>query len=156
MFSSREIGSKGNMLEGVPLGPVDSYIHSALFSTGISIESFLGENSIDRYASVASVICRWHMQRREWLARPEGICQHCKNKSQRILHWKIKVCITKNIGYIVQIHKQISWLDRLRVSKIRVNKMKRWHYASALSEPQLYGKIEFIKLLKRFLTIFAS
>lgn len=62
MVCSREIDSEGKMLGGVPLGPVDSYIHSGLFSTGISIESFLGKYSADRYASVASVICRWHMQ----------------------------------------------------------------------------------------------
>lgn len=58
MVFSREIDSEGKMLEGLPLGPVDSYIHSGLFSTGISIESFLGRYSVDRYASVASVICR--------------------------------------------------------------------------------------------------
>lgn len=53
-----ETGRKGMMLGGIPLRPVDSYIHFRLFSTGISTESFLGKNSIDRYASVDSVICR--------------------------------------------------------------------------------------------------
>lgn len=58
MVSSRVIDSEGKMLEGVPLGPVDSYIHSWLSSAGISIESFLGKYTVDRYASVTSVVCR--------------------------------------------------------------------------------------------------
>lgn len=58
MVSSTEIDSDGEMLEGAPLGPVDSYIHSGLFSAGFSTESFLRSSSVDRHASVASVICR--------------------------------------------------------------------------------------------------
>ena len=58
MVSSREIDSEGKILEGFPLGSLDSYIHSGLFSTALPIERFLGKDTVDRYASVASVICR--------------------------------------------------------------------------------------------------
>lgn len=82
------------------------------------------------------------MQRREWLARPEGICQACKNKSQSVLHWRIKSVHQRNTGYMVHIYiSHISRLVRRDQSKISVNKMKRWRCAVAL-KAQLCGKIK--------------
>lgn len=58
LVSSKMIDSAERMLEHLPLGPVDSYIHPWFFSTGIFIQSFPGKYIFDSYASVTSVICK--------------------------------------------------------------------------------------------------
>lgn len=82
------------------------------------------------------------MQRREWLARPEGICQACKNKSQSVLHWRIKSAHQRNTGYTVHIYiSHISRLVRRDQSKISVNKMKR---CAVALKAHLCGEIKFM------------
>lgn len=111
-----EIGRKGTMLEGVPLRPVDSYIHFRLFSTGISTESFLGKKTAltDMHQCIQSYADDTCKGENGWQGQ-RASASAAKNESQWIFHWNIKVCRARSIGCAVQMDKQIQcdWISQM-------------------------------------------